>query len=53
MNAYVIIAFLGLVLAFLMLLNWYTHHIDKPKFDSEFWVALGVLGLSVIVWLSD
>ena len=53
MNAYVIIAFLGCVLGVLMLLDWYTHHIDKPKFDSEFWVALGVLVLSVIVWLSD
>ena len=53
MNTYVIIAFLGCVLGILMLLDWYTHNIDKPKFDSEFWVALGVLGLSVIVWLND
>ena len=52
MNTNLIIAVLGRVLGVMLLLDWYTHPIEKPKFDAEFWVGFGVLLLSLGIWLS-
>ena len=52
MNTNLIIAVLGRVLGVMLLLDWYTHPIEKPKLDAEFWVAMAVLLLSLSIWIS-